>query len=203
MPSWISKTLDKVNLASRDCHRQAMFNIILHLLHVRMKVILLDWVIVQFPFQYDHTYYQVSLKYEAFVSWRFEPSHNNNWSRVIDWVMSALLCFIKIYWRRNFLFFSVVDTSSFASVAEEDTSNLLCLRCFVVVPLLISRFVIHYFSLPCLQETVCNCNRAPETIFCQKCGKSFVGRRRMSCERHRNTIHLMDCAYCVFCKRQL
>ncbi|KAM7443917.1 hypothetical protein ABFA07_007298 [Porites harrisoni] len=53
------------------------------------------------------------------------------------------------------------------------------------------------------KDAVCNCNRAPETIFCQKCGKSFVGRRRMSCERHRNTIHLMDCAYCVFCKRQL
>ena len=58
-------------------------------------------------------------------------------------------------------------------------------------------------SLACFQEAVCNCNWAPETIFCQKCGKSFVGRRRMSSERHRNTIHLMNCAYCVFWKRQL
>ena len=102
MPSWISKTLDKVNLASRDCHRQAMFNIILHLLHVRMKVILLDWVIVQFPFQYDHTYYQVSLKYEVFVSWRFKPSHINNWSRVIDWSNVSIALFYKNLLKEKF-----------------------------------------------------------------------------------------------------
>ena len=77
--------------------------------------------------------------------------------------------------------------------------KMLCSSTFIDFQICHSLFS----SLPCLQDAVCNCNRAPETILCQKCGKSFVGRRRMSCERHRNTIHLMDCAYCVFCKRQL
>ncbi|XP_068700984.1 uncharacterized protein [Montipora capricornis] len=49
----------------------------------------------------------------------------------------------------------------------------------------------------------CNCYRSPETILCKRCGGSFVGRKRIQCQRHKNIIHLMDCAYCVFCKRQL
>ncbi|KAK2556046.1 hypothetical protein P5673_022052 [Acropora cervicornis] len=49
----------------------------------------------------------------------------------------------------------------------------------------------------------CNCNRAPETILCTVCGGTFVGRKRIQCQRHKNTIHLMDCVYCVFCKKKL
>ncbi|PFX33406.1 hypothetical protein AWC38_SpisGene1660 [Stylophora pistillata] len=52
-------------------------------------------------------------------------------------------------------------------------------------------------------ELSCNCNRSPETIQCRGCGKSFVGRKRILCQKHRNTIHLMDFSFCVFCKKRL
>ncbi|KAJ7371790.1 hypothetical protein OS493_023130 [Desmophyllum pertusum] len=52
-------------------------------------------------------------------------------------------------------------------------------------------------------QVVCNCNRSPETITCNGCGRSFVGRKRISCRKHTNTIHLMDFMFCVFCKKRL
>ncbi|XP_020611221.1 uncharacterized protein LOC110049743 [Orbicella faveolata] len=53
------------------------------------------------------------------------------------------------------------------------------------------------------KTAVCNCNRMPDTIHCKFCGQSFVGRKQISCQLHKNTIHLMDFMFCIFCKRRL
>ncbi|XP_078371257.1 uncharacterized protein CG13380-like [Oculina patagonica] len=53
------------------------------------------------------------------------------------------------------------------------------------------------------EMAVCNCNRSPETIKCNFCGRSFIGRKQVLCQIHKNTIHLMDFSFCVFCKHKL
>ncbi|XP_038046465.1 DNA-directed RNA polymerase II subunit RPB1-like [Patiria miniata] len=46
----------------------------------------------------------------------------------------------------------------------------------------------------------CICHRDHSKIMCYVCGKTQVGRVRMQCPEHPNTIHLMDYDRCPVCK---